>query len=123
MQSIYSGMTAEIKNLTINEELFTILMKGDSITDENFATLEEALYNMAPQTDATYDSVMKDLGAAEKASPASINFYAKDFESKDKIEAFITEYNNSVDEIDQLKYTDIVGVMMSSVSTIINAIS
>ncbi len=123
MQSIYDGMTQEIKNLKINEEFFTILMQGDFITDENFVTLEEVLYNMAPQTDATYDSVMKELGASEKASPASINFYAKDFESKDRIEAFITEYNNSVEEIDRLKYTDIVGVMMSSVSTIINAIS
>jgi putative ABC transport system permease protein len=58
------------------------------------------------------------------ASPASINFYAKDFESKDKIEAFIAEYNDAqTDETKKIEYTDIIGVMMSSVSLIINVIS
>lgn len=123
MQTIYAEMTKEIKNLTITDESFALLMQGGFISDEQFVMLEETLYKMAPQTDATYDSVMKKLGAAEKASPASIHFFAKDFESKDAIEAFIAEYNNGVEEIDKLKYTDIIGVMMSSVSTIINAIS
>jgi len=123
MQAIYTGMSGEIKNLKINDEMFTLLLQGDFISDKDFVTMEEMLYKMAPQTDATYDSVMKDLGASEKASPASINFYAKDFESKDAIEAFIQGYNDSVDETDKLKYTDIIGVMMSSISTIINAIS
>jgi len=123
MQQIYAGMTDEIKNLTINEQIFTLLMQGDFITDENFVQLEEMLYKMAPQTDATYDSVLKQLGDAEKADPSSINFYAKDFESKDNIEAFIQEYNDSVEEKDKLKYTDVIGIMMSSISTIINAIS
>ena len=93
------------------------------ITDEQCADLEETLYSLAPQTDATYDSVLKELGDAEAASPASINFYAIDFEAKDTLEAFIADYNKSVDETDQLKYTDVVGIMMSSVTTIINAIT
>ena len=67
--------------------------------------------------------MLKRLGDAEKANPASINFYAKDFESKDLIIDFIHEYNNSVEEKDQLQYTDVVGVLMSSVTTIIDAIS
>ena len=123
MQVIYAGMTESLKSLSINEESFKLLLSGGMIPDDQFAQMEEMLYKLAPQTDATYESVLKVLGDSEKASPASINFYAKDFESKDTIEAFISDYNNSVEEIDKLKYTDIVGVMMSSVTTIVNAIS
>ena len=123
MQAIYAGMTERLKTLTITEESFKLLLQGNFIPDDQFVQMEEMLYKLAPQTDATYDSVLKQLGDAEKASPASINFYAADFESKDTIETFIKEYNDGVDEVDQLKYTDIVGVMMSSVTTIINAIS
>ncbi len=123
MQAIYAGMTEEIKTLTITEESFYLLMQGNFIPDDQFVAIEEMLYKLAPQTDATYTSVLKELGDAEKASPASINFYAVDFESKDTIESFISTYNDSVDEMDKLQYTDIVGVMMSSVTTIINAIT
>ncbi len=123
MQAIYAGMTERLKTISITEESFKLLLQGNFIPDDQFAEMEEMLYKLAPQTDATYNSVLKELGDAEKASPASINFYAKDFESKDTIEAFIKEYNDGVEEVDKLKYTDIVGVMMSSVTTIVNAIS
>ena len=123
MQLIYDGMTERLKTITITEESFKLLLQGNFIPDDQFVQMEEMLYKLAPQTDATYKSVLKELGDAEKAAPASINFYAKDFESKDTIEAFIKDYNNSVEEVDQLKYTDVVGILMSSVTTIVNAIS
>ena len=91
--------------------------------DEAFIQLEETLYGMAPQIDATYDSVLETLDDAESAKPASVNFYAKDFESKDAIEQFITDYNNAAKEEDKLKYTDVIGIMMSSVTIIVDAIS
>jgi putative ABC transport system permease protein len=116
-------MTERIKTLTITEESFTLLLQNGFIPDDQFVQMEEMLYKLAPQTDATYASTLKTLGDAEAASPASINFFAKDFESKDAIEAFITEYNDGVEEGDKLKYTDMVGIMMSSVTTIVNAIS
>ena len=123
MTQIYAGMTESLKTLKITEESFALLMQGNFVPDETFAELEEMLYKLAPQTDATYDSVLEKLGDSEKAKPASINFYAVDFESKDKIEQFIKEYNDGVEEVDKLEYTDIIGVLMSSVTTIINAIS
>ena len=123
MQGIYAGVTEGLKSLKITEESFTLLLQGNFIPDKDFETMEEMLYKLAPQTDATYDSVLKKLGDAEKAAPASINFYSVDFESKDKLEAFIADYNNQVEEVDKLQYTDMVGLLMSSVSTIVNAIS
>ncbi|MBQ7383947.1 MAG: ABC transporter ATP-binding protein/permease [Clostridia bacterium] len=124
MNQIYANMTAGLQNMTVNEEIFVAILSTMKAEDEAFIQLEETLYKLAPQTDATYDSVLTLLGDAEKAAPASINFYAKDFESKDNIENFIKEYNDGVDdETKEIKYSDIIGVMMSSVSTIINVIS
>ena len=123
MNGIYSYMSEELKNMTVTEEIFLTLLSSMKAEDQDFITLEESLYRFAPQTDATLESNLKLLGDAEKESPASVNFYAKDFESKDAIETFIKNYNDSVDEKSKLQYTDIVGVMMSSVSTIINVIS
>jgi len=123
MQQIYNEMTARVKTLTITEDSFKLLLQGNFIPDDQFETMVDMLYNLAPQTDATYDSTMKLLGNAETAHPASINFYAVDFEAKDTLEAFIKEYNRGVDEGDRIKYNDIVGLMMSSVTTILNAIT
>ena len=123
MNSIYTQVSEQLKTMKVNERIFTTMLQGGFIPDDQFVTIEEMLYKMAPQTDATYESVLKALGDADRASPASINFYAVDFESKETIEAFIKEYNDGVEEIDQMKYTDMVGIMMSSVSTIVDAIS
>ncbi len=123
MNEIYSKLTESIKTLTVNEEIFLTLLTTLTPDDEAFIELEETLYNMAPGIDATYDSVLKELDDAEKASPASINFYAKDFESKDAIEKFISDYNADQEDKDKLQYTDLVGTLMSSVTIIVNAIS
>ena len=55
--------------------------------------------------------------------PSAIHLYAASFESKDRIEEAIADYNNGVDELSRISYTDYVGLMMSSVTTIINAIT
>ena len=121
MTGIYDYMNGELKKMEINEDNFVMFL--GSMEDEEFNTFQEWLYSIAPQTDATLESNLKLLGDAEKAAPASINFYAKDFESKDKIVNFITEYNNAAEDLDKLQYTDVVGLLMSSISTIINVIT
>jgi putative ABC transport system permease protein len=125
MSGIYAGMTEQIKTMTVNDEIFVAILGTMNADDEAFITLEETLYNMAPQTDATYDGTLRKLGDAEKAAPASINFYAKDFASKDVIEQFIADYNvaNKDDTTKEIKYTDVIGIMMSSVTMIIDVIS
>ena len=123
MNVIYAALTESIKTMTVNKEIFVTLLGSMTAEDPAFIQLEETLYSMAPQIDATYDSVLDTLDDAEAAKPASINFYAKDFESKDFIEQFISDYNDSVEEADKLKYTDVVGILMSGITTIINAIS
>ena len=74
-------------------------------------------------SDTTYDHRIIDLGFVDLSSPASISIYSKDFASKDMVTAFISDYNVSVGEEGEITYTDLVGIMLSSVTSIINAIS
>ena len=63
------------------------------------------------------------MGHVDKESPSKINLFAASFENKDVIVEAIDSYNNSVEELKQIKYTDYLGIMMSSITTIINAIT
>ena len=74
-------------------------------------------------SESTYEQNLQALGYIDIASPDSINLYAATFADKDEIARIIDEYNASADEEQQISYTDYVALLMSSVSTIINAIS
>ena len=121
MAGIYTYMNEQLLLMSVDEENFTLMLQ--MMDDEQFARFQDVLYGLAPQTDATYESNLKLLDDAEAAKPASINFYAVDFESKEYIEQFIADYNAGVEEEKKLEYTDLVGIMMSSVTIIIDAIS
>lgn len=72
---------------------------------------------------STFDQNLTLLGVSDLDKPAAINLYPIDFEAKDDIAAIISDYNKGKAEEDQIIYTDYVGLMMSSITTIINAIS
>ena len=74
-------------------------------------------------SDSTYDQNLKLLGYVDLEHPAAINLYASTFADKDRIEDAIVVYNESVDETQVITYTDYVGLMMNSVTTIIDAIT
>ncbi len=63
------------------------------------------------------------LGVSDPDKPSAILIYPKDFESKEKITALIDEYNANAPEGQAIRYTDVLGLIMSSVTTIVNAIS
>ena len=66
---------------------------------------------------------LRKLGYVDLSDPSSIMLYASSFENKDVIESFISQYNENVDELSEIRYTDYIGIMMSSITTIINAIT
>lgn len=74
-------------------------------------------------SDTSYEENLVSLGCVELDDPASVNIYATSFESKDIIEDTIADYNKNVDDLSKIVYTDYVGLMMSSVTTIIHAIT
>ena len=95
-----------------------------NLTREEMVELMEAY---AENRSSSYDNNLQKLGAIDLDSPSSINIYPKDFDSKDKISTAIENYNQKQrdegKEENVINYTDLVGVMMKSVSNIINTIS
>ena len=79
---------------------------------------------MKPETtDATYEGNLARLGVSDLNKPSSILIFPKDFESKEILSDLISEYNATVEDEDQIQYTDYIGLLLSSVTTVINAIS
>lgn len=78
-------------------------------------------------SEATYEGNLSLFGVADLEKPSTINIYPIDFASKDLIEDKIQEYNDKMEadgqEANKITYTDYIGIMMSSISTIINVIS
>ena len=107
----------------------------DQLTDEQkayLATLSQEelsllLTQYSENANASYEDNLLTLGVVDINKPSSIRIYPKDFDSKEEIIQIIDDYNQdketSGNEADVIRYTDIVGVMMSSVSTIIDTIS
>ena len=74
-------------------------------------------------TENTYEDNLVALGYIDIENPSSISIYPKDFESKERINELIAEYNSKQNEDDKIIYSDTVALLMSSVTTIIDAIS
>ena len=73
--------------------------------------------------DGSYEGNLTKLGVADPAEPSAILLYPTDFEAKDQISNLIDEYNYGKEEEEKLVYTDYIGLMISSITTIINAVS
>ncbi len=93
-----------------------------SLEDDDYVWLYE---NAMPPvySESTLRANLKKLGYVDLESPSVINIYASTFEDKDAIAGEIERYNDSVDEEDEIEYTDFVALLMKSVSSIINVIS
>ena len=89
-------------------------------TDEQCALYYDEISEFSK---STYEDNLVLIGALDLDSPAAINLYASSFENKDIIVDTIASYNDSVDESKKIAYTDFLGIMMSSITTIINAIT
>ena len=92
---------------------------------KSFTTKQYANYydEVLEFSESTYEGNLKELGYVDLDNPSTINIFASSFENKDIIEDEIKKYNDSVDDLEKITYTDYVGIMMSSITTIINAIT
>ena len=130
---MFSGMIVESIRTQYAQQIAQELEK---MTDEQAIAAFDQLVNMltVDQLAAYYDEVMefststyelnlRNLGYVDIEEPSAINLYAKSFADKDSIAEVIDEYNDGKEELDQIKYTDYIGIMMSSITTIINAIT
>lgn len=85
--------------------------------------LAKYMAQYAENAKSTYETNLTKLGVSDINNPDTINIFPKDFDAKKEIESVIDEYNEGKDENDKITYSDIMGMMMSSVSTIVDVIS
>ncbi len=115
----FSNEEFSMENLTPAQQQYLYSLSAEELAD--------VVSRYREQANATYDSVMQDLGAVDLESPSTINIYAKDFESKDEIKRIIEDYNKQQEtdgkEENVIRYNDLVGMLMSSVTDIVDMIS
>lgn len=89
--------------------------------------LAEIIEMYRDQANATYESTLLKLGSVNLDKPSAIYIYAKDFKAKDEIKNIIAEYNQiqekSGNEDNVINYSDLVGMLMSSVTDIVDIVS
>ena len=92
---------------------------ADTVPDAEIAKYYDRLTEFS---ETNYEDNLIAVGYLDLNAPSAINIFASSFENKDVIASIIDNYNNSVGEEQRISYTDLVGMLMSSVTIIINAI-
>lgn len=122
----YEGLLAYIATLPEEKQTeynaYIGQMKGSGMSDEQIVERFKSAIE-TEDSSATYDGNLSLMGVSDLDEPSAINIYPKDFEAKDTVSDLITDYNNKAEDKDKITYTDYIGLMLSSVTTIINAIS
>ena len=118
----YTSESQIVKDQLANKKVNVLSGKEFSKEQGNLlAKLVPAMAAMMPEK--SYEGNLSKLGVVDEDSPTSIAIYADSFEDKENIIKCIDKYNDSVEDEDQITYTDYVGMIMSSVSSIIKAVS
>lgn len=105
---------------TMSEEQLAAMLDEYLTSPDNDTLLK--IYDAYIST-GTYDDNMTTFGVISLDAPSSINIYTDSFENKESISDCIEDYNSTASEEDQISYTDYIGILLSSVTTIINVIS
>ncbi len=114
---IFSNMEDAFK---VDTDAFSSAFNFEMDEDE----LSRLMSSMLTSSSASYSNNLINLGYQEEDKPTSISFYFNDFNSKENFLNLIDNYNNTVNDKDkEISYTDITGILISSVQTIVNAVT
>ena len=105
--------------MTFDTDKFAEAFKFNKDEDE----LSRLMETMVSGKERSYKGNLLNLGYQKEDDPTSISFYFDDFESKNRFTDFLTRYNDNAEEAKKLQYTDITGILMGSVETIVNAVT
>ena len=119
-QQFAEGVQAQLQSIPA-EQLAAMLDAG-ALRDDQIELLYDS-YVPPAYSDSTFEDNLSLLGYVDKESPSSVKLYTATFAGKDAIADAIADYNAAVGEEDEITYTDYVALLMSSITTIINAIS
>ncbi len=124
VEDAMSGMMENMGDaFSVDEDAFANAFNFNMDQEE----LTELFMSMMRVEESSYDNNLRKLGYANFAKPSAIDIYPKDFESKEEVIAILDGYNDQMaaegQEDKEITYTDLVGTLMSSVTTIVNMIS
>lgn len=119
LDSGYVGYTHELTEYVIDKIGKTALAK-EQLESKNINVLNGTFFDGISNT---YESTCEKLGIINLESPSMISIYPKDFNAKKLVENVIEKYNDSETEENKITYTDMVGVLLSSVTSIVNVVS
>ena len=114
------GVAEQMAQMPPEQLLMGLASDLETFTDEQYGRYYDEIMTFS---DSTYEDNLVKLGYLDLERPSAINIFASSFENKDIITAAIKDYNESVDEVHEIKYTDYIGIMMNSVTLIIDAIT
>lgn len=121
---LYTSLAGDMYADTANEKVAAMFDKTFG-TETDIEILAQYYDNYMPSTvsGSTLSDNLKKLGVVDKNKPSLINIYAMTFEDKDTISSLIEAYNADLPEDERINYTDYVALLMSGITTIIDAIS
>ncbi len=132
LTSAIAGSIEDMMGSLSDELADSMSLSADSIMETFSANMDsdallELMTSMSMASSASYEDNLASLGYVDFDSPSEIDIYPKDFESKDQVASIIDDYNADMlaagEDEKQITYTDLVGTMMSTVTTIINLVS
>ena len=91
-----------------------------NFSEQELARVVNAMMNPTKKTQKTN---LITLGYQDMEEPTYISFYFNSFDGKEHFLSFIDDYNDSVKDDKKINYSDTTGILMSSVKTIVNAVS
>ncbi|MBP3377953.1 MAG: ABC transporter ATP-binding protein/permease [Clostridia bacterium] len=115
-----AGVMSSVSQFTTEQLAGKLSLDLPTYTTEQCAAYYDEVLDFSS---STYEDNLRTLGYVDIDSPATVNLFAATFADKDLIEKAIEEYNSTVDEVSQISYTDYVGIMMSSITVILDAIT
>ena len=118
--NIFTGKKFSDEEFNMESLSPEILKYLQSLSPEEMAKVIE---NYKETANATYEQVLTQIGVVDLDNPTAINLYPKDFDAKEEIIKIIDDYNEKQDDENIINYSDVVGIMISGVSTIIDVIS
>ena len=124
MQSSMTGMASNLQGaFSVDADAFRSAIHFN-LTQ---ADLQSLMTNFAQASQLTYDNNLKKIGCADLDKPTQIKIYPKDFDSKEHVLEVIDGYNDKMEaegKKDQaISYSDVMGSLLSSVTSIVNMIS
>ncbi len=117
----YAQQTAaQMMGMTPDKLLAAFQAETSAYTDAECAYYYDEIMEFS---ESSYEDNLLELGYVDLDDPSRVHLYASSFANKDVVEEVIADYNEGKEELEKIKYTDYIGIILASITTIIDAIT